>query len=473
MQIEEHALLIDPQFQALIPPLTAEERSGLEKSILEEGVRDPIVVWGDTIVDGHNRYEIATQQGIDFKTTPREFASRDEAKQWMLENQLHRRNLPPRSRIKVAEQLRELIAGDAEERMLAGKADPRQPVAEGSDERKTDAKVGALAKVSRETVRRNKKVEEFGDQRILADLDTNETDITTAYHLMQVGEKFPETYSLLWEDNDVAPLVRKSGPQLKHLLKMPDDETAADLVELVESGGAKSVIEAHEVREKERQTAERRKRNEDAARKREERRGELEASGFYVPDIRLGDFRAQVVTEPIDAIITDPPYHKEHLGLWQGLAEFAARNLRDGGVLVAMSGQSYLPEVYAALSEHLTYVWTISYNLRGGNVTVYPRKVQTGWKPVLLYVKGEKYDGRPYVDYVYPTGSDKRFHEWGQDEGGFATLIERYTNPGDLVCDPFLGGGTTAAAAYDLKRRFLGMEIDEEAYHKSVERLAA
>ena len=59
---------IDAEFQSLIPPLTYEEKKMLEESILSEGCRDAIVVWNDTIIDGHNRYEICKKHGIHFET---------------------------------------------------------------------------------------------------------------------------------------------------------------------------------------------------------------------------------------------------------------------------------------------------------------------------------------------------------------------------------------------------------------------
>ena len=84
---------IDSEFKSLIPPLTAEEYAGLESSILSEGCRDAIVLWDDTIVDGHNRYEICTRHDIPFETVEMDFANRDEAMLWMIDNQKSRRNL--------------------------------------------------------------------------------------------------------------------------------------------------------------------------------------------------------------------------------------------------------------------------------------------------------------------------------------------------------------------------------------------
>ncbi len=86
---------IDKEFQALIPPLSAEEKQQLEANIVADGCRDPLVVWGNTLIDGHNRYEICTRLGLPFDTVEKEFESRDEVADWMDANALGRRNLHP------------------------------------------------------------------------------------------------------------------------------------------------------------------------------------------------------------------------------------------------------------------------------------------------------------------------------------------------------------------------------------------
>ena len=90
-------LCIDPEFLALIPPLSATERQGLEASILAEGCRDPLIVWEEKniLVDGHNRYEICTAHSIAFQVATRSFPDRTSVMDWMIDNQLSRRNLPP------------------------------------------------------------------------------------------------------------------------------------------------------------------------------------------------------------------------------------------------------------------------------------------------------------------------------------------------------------------------------------------
>ena len=93
-------LSIDPEFESKIPPLTAEERSQLEANILEEGrLLNPLIVWKNIIVDGHNRFEILKEHPeIEYTVLEKEFAGREEAIVWICKNQLGRRNLTPEQR---------------------------------------------------------------------------------------------------------------------------------------------------------------------------------------------------------------------------------------------------------------------------------------------------------------------------------------------------------------------------------------
>ena len=90
-------LKIDPEFQSQIPPLTNDEFKQLEENILKEGkLISPLIVWGNTLVDGHNRYAILQKHPeIYFSTMPLPFESREEVLAWICKNQLGRRNLTP------------------------------------------------------------------------------------------------------------------------------------------------------------------------------------------------------------------------------------------------------------------------------------------------------------------------------------------------------------------------------------------
>ena len=90
-------LKIDPEFQSQIPPLTDDEFKQLEENILKAGkLLSPLIVWNNTLVDGHNRYAILQKHPeIYFSTMPLRFENREEAVAWICRNQLGRRNLSP------------------------------------------------------------------------------------------------------------------------------------------------------------------------------------------------------------------------------------------------------------------------------------------------------------------------------------------------------------------------------------------
>lgn len=113
---------IDPEFRKLIPALQSEEYQQLEQNILSDGCRDPLVLWNDTLIDGHNRFEICQRHNIVFNVVQKDFPDRHEAKLWMLRNQLGRRNLPDPVRITLAHEMKKAESEKAKERQIeAGK----------------------------------------------------------------------------------------------------------------------------------------------------------------------------------------------------------------------------------------------------------------------------------------------------------------------------------------------------------------
>ena len=108
-------ITIDPEFKALIPPLAADELRQLEENILRDGCRDPLVVWNGILIDGHNRHEICTRNGLPFETVQVQFESRTHARIWMRRNQAGRRNLTTAWRL-------DLELGNKQDLLEIGKA---------------------------------------------------------------------------------------------------------------------------------------------------------------------------------------------------------------------------------------------------------------------------------------------------------------------------------------------------------------
>ena len=86
-------LEIDNDFKNLIRPLMKTEYSQLELNLVVEGCREPILVWNDKIIDGHNRYEICNRLHIPYSSKDLVFDSREEVVVWICNNQLGRRNI--------------------------------------------------------------------------------------------------------------------------------------------------------------------------------------------------------------------------------------------------------------------------------------------------------------------------------------------------------------------------------------------
>lgn len=192
-------------------------------------------------------------------------------------------------------------------------------------------------------------------------------------------------------------------------------------------------------------------------------------------DIRLGDFRqvlADIESESIDLILTDPPYHEKYLDLWDGLAELAARVLKPGALLVAYSGQYHLLTIMNKLAGRLNYVWQGSLKMTGPEKNiVQQRRIYNRAKPLLFFCKGD-YKPEAWIDDFFADDRpEKDSHEWQQGIAPAVYYIGALTKPGAKVLDPFLGSGTAAEAAVKLGRSFIGAEIDPAYYQKSIERV--
>lgn len=186
------------------------------------------------------------------------------------------------------------------------------------------------------------------------------------------------------------------------------------------------------------------------------------------------DFRhASVADESVDIIITDPPYPQEFVPLYEDLAAFAARVLKPGGSCIVMIGQSYLPEIVAGMAKHLKYHWTCGYITPGGQaVQLWERKVNTFWKPLLWFTKGD-YQGDWVGDVCKSDANDndKTHHHWGQSESGMFDIVERFSEKGSVVLDPFLGGGTTGVVCVATGRTFVGIELDAKVAKAAEKRI--
>jgi len=192
-----HNILIDSEFQALIPPLSVEERTQLEANILADGCRDPLVVWETSdgqniLIDGHNRYEICTRLGSAYEVEWMQFADRSDVIEWIIKNQFGRRNLSDYQRGVLALRMKPIMEARARANLIAsgenfGKGslksdDPIKPI-------RTDAAVADLANLGKDTIRKIERIEEVAQPEVKALASAGEVSINLASQFTELPQE--------------------------------------------------------------------------------------------------------------------------------------------------------------------------------------------------------------------------------------------------------------------------------------------
>ena len=189
---------------------------------------------------------------------------------------------------------------------------------------------------------------------------------------------------------------------------------------------------------------------------------------FQLLNFSIAELKERLEPESVDFILTDPPYDKAGVPTFKELAHFAGKVLKRGGALIAMSGHAFLPEILKNLCDcpDIKYHWMLHYYMdRGPTARSYDPKIFSSTKPLFMFVKG-KWQGEWMNNTVKlsPRGeSSNDYHKWAQSPEGFKRILEKgFAAPGDVVCDPFLGGGASGLAALRHGCRFIGSDIDPE-----------
>ena len=197
-------MVIDKEFAELIPPLTSEEYKRLERSILADGCRDALVVWGDTLVDGHNRYHICTKHNIPYTTVSKEFDDRNAAMLWMMNNQLSRRNLNDFQRVEIVRKCESAVKAQAKERQLSELKQNQTTVVEILPERaKTGNRsrdtLGAMAGVSGKTYEHATAILDKAPEEVIQAVRKGDISINKAYTDMKKAEHKAERQEAIAE----------------------------------------------------------------------------------------------------------------------------------------------------------------------------------------------------------------------------------------------------------------------------------
>ena len=152
-------ITINEELRKYIDPLTENEYAALERSILDEGCRDALVVWNDVLIDGHNRYEICCKHGVEFKTVRNtRFSSIEEVFLWMIDNQLGRRSVTDFQRGMLALRKRDIMAARTREQ-AAAPADANTETPAPAAIFKTREDIAKVAGISSNTIGQIEKIQ--------------------------------------------------------------------------------------------------------------------------------------------------------------------------------------------------------------------------------------------------------------------------------------------------------------------------
>ena len=186
-------LIINEELKNLLPPLSVEEFTGLEESILKDGCLSPLVEWNGTLIDGHHRYEICTKHQIPFAAKSVVLDSLDDAKLWIWKHQENRRNLTPYHRAEISLKLKEAVAAKAKERQLSTLKQNTVPanLPERMESKETRQELADIARVGSRTLAKAEFIKEHADEDTKEKLRRGEkgTSIDKEYKRLKKEEK--------------------------------------------------------------------------------------------------------------------------------------------------------------------------------------------------------------------------------------------------------------------------------------------
>ena len=171
---------VSQEYASLVPQLSAEEYESLRQSIKENGLYVPIMVNQDGIVlDGHHRYRICRELGIEHKTLVKEFKEKLDEQLFVIDCNLKRRQLNNFQRTELALKSKSILTEIAKKNMsLGGKG---SKVLETLDEKGVAEEIGKIAGVSHETVRKADKLLDSAPDDVIEKLRTGDMSISQAF----------------------------------------------------------------------------------------------------------------------------------------------------------------------------------------------------------------------------------------------------------------------------------------------------
>ena len=429
-------LSISREYANLLPRPSVTEFESLKQSIVEHGQGVPIIVNQNGIVlDGHNRYRACKELGIAVQYYIKEFDDPFEEKKFVIEVNVTRRHINDYKRAEIGYTLERIEAEKAKSRQIQSRFNS----ATGKEvvtRRWKNKKRPSIRSASREKSRISKPVP--------PSKQVTRTSEAIAKTMGLSHATYERCKKIIIHGNEHQKNALRNGKVgiNKIYRQIRDDEIQSKIA------------------------------------------ASYEATTNALPgdaDVRLycSDFKLlteqQMPSESVDLIFTDPPDSRDSLPIYQDLAKFANKSLKEGASLVTYVPQWALLTVSNFMrSNNLQYCWQMCVELKGSSSIRYTHKykVRVRWKPLLWFVKGpvgmqpSSMTGNIRDLIVLKPTEEKK------ESTVVAThIIKNLSIKHQLVVDPFLNYGSTGVAAVLLGRKFIGSEIDQYNYTTAADRI--
>jgi HAMP domain-containing protein len=185
-------ITINEELRSFIDPLTANEHAALERSLLAEGCRDALVLWGDVLIDGHNRYDICNRHGIEFRTVQNTtFNSLDDVMLWMIDNHLARRSVSDYQRGVLALRKKDIVTARVAQRAAAepeAAAAPDDAKVPESPPWNTREDVAKAARVSSNTISQIERIQKAATPQLVEAVRAGTISINAAANVASLPE---------------------------------------------------------------------------------------------------------------------------------------------------------------------------------------------------------------------------------------------------------------------------------------------
>ena len=222
-------IVVQPDLKAYIDPLTAEEYGALERSLLNEGCRDALVLWGEVLVDGHNRHAICQKHSLPFQTVQSKmFHTMDDVHLWMIEQHLGRRSVSDFQRGVLALRKREILAlrkaqmSESSDTSAQAKTDDAPATATASTLR-TREDIAKAARLSSSQVVLIEKIQKQAAPEVVAALKSGSISINAAATVASLPEE---------EQREAAfggtELLRQAAKRVRDSKRRARDDKAED-----------------------------------------------------------------------------------------------------------------------------------------------------------------------------------------------------------------------------------------------------